>query len=325
LGFARLVEHARLPHFGWEEANAAAQKKGHDMQDPTSLIDNLSHSQLYQDYERAFGEAVGLPVALRPLEAWKLPYHGKPGEAPLTALLAGSCRACASLLQTQQQLAEQSANGHPASVTDEIGLCETAVPVRVGSQVIGLLQTGQVFRRRPTKTQFNHFVHLAERWGVTADSKALESAFFSTRVMGKRQHDSAIQLLSIFAQHLEMASNELALAHPEAEPPFVARATAFIRSHLQQNLSLGLVAKAANMSKFTFCKQFRKAIGINFVEYVARTRVEAAKNLLLNPNLRVNEIAYEVGFRSLTHFNRIFRRIVGQSPSQYREQLPAAA
>jgi AraC-like DNA-binding protein len=54
-------------------------------------------------------------------------------------------------------------------------------------------------------------------------------------------------------------------------------------------------------------------------------RIEKAKNLLLNPNLRISEIAYEVGFQSLTHFNRVFRKITGQSPTDYRDKLPSAA
>jgi len=51
--------------------------------------------------------------------------------------------------------------------------------------------------------------------------------------------------------------------------------------------------------------------------------VEKAKNLLLNRNLRVSEIAYEVGFQSLTHFNRVFKRILGVSPTKYRTRLPS--
>ena len=74
---------------------------------------------------------------------------------------------------------------------------------------------------------------------------------------------------------------------------------------------------------FYFCKLFKKATGINFTEFVSRLRVEKAKNLLINPNLRISEIAYEVGFQSLTHFNRIFKKIAGQSPTDYREHLPA--
>ena len=68
----------------------------------------------------------------------------------------------------------------------------------------------------------------------------------------------------------------------------------------------------------------KKVTGINFTDYVSRTRIENAKNLLLNPNLRVSEIAYEVGFQSLTHFNRVFKKVIGQSPTEYRGQLAHA-
>jgi AraC-like DNA-binding protein len=52
--------------------------------------------------------------------------------------------------------------------------------------------------------------------------------------------------------------------------------------------------------------------------------VEKAKNLLLNPHLRVSEIAYTVGFQSLTHFNRVFRKLAGESPTDFREKLKKA-
>ena len=76
----------------------------------------------------------------------------------------------------------------------------------------------------------------------------------------------------------------------------------FIEERQSEDLSLGQVAKAVNTSTFHFCKMFRKATGLTFTDYVSRVRIEKAKNLLLNPNLRVSEIAYEVGFQSLTHF-----------------------
>lgn len=66
---------------------------------------------------------------------------------------------------------------------------------------------------------------------------------------------------------------------------------------------------------------FKKTTGVNFTNYLSRVRTERARNLLLNPNLRVSEIAYEVGFQSLTHFNRMFKRILGESPTVYRGKL----
>jgi AraC-like DNA-binding protein len=74
-----------------------------------------------------------------------------------------------------------------------------------------------------------------------------------------------------------------------------------------------------HVSNFYLCKMFKKSTGVTFTQYLSRVRVEKAKNLLLNPHLRVSEIAYDVGFQSLTHFNRVFRQVVGQSPSEYRE------
>jgi YesN/AraC family two-component response regulator len=149
----------------------------------------------------------------------------------------------------------------------------------------------------------------------------LKSAYFGTRVMGGKEHEGVVKLLEIFAQHLSMVSNQIVVQHENAEPPMITRAKEFIRQHLSEDISLGQVAKAVNTSTFYFCKMFKKFTGINFTDYVSRVRIEDAKNLLLNPNLRVSEIAYEVGFQSLTHFNRVFKKVVGQSPTEYRARL----
>jgi AraC-like DNA-binding protein len=108
------------------------------------------------------------------------------------------------------------------------------------------------------------------------------------------------------------------------EPPVITKAKQFIEEHHTEDLDLGQVAQAVHTSIFYFCKLFKKVTGINFTEYVSRLRTEKAKNLLLNPNLRVSEIAYEVGFQSLTHFNRVFKNIIGESPTEYRSHLSTA-
>jgi YesN/AraC family two-component response regulator len=198
------------------------------------------------------------------------------------------------------------------------------VPVRLGDKLIGFLQTGQVFRRKPTDAQFERSVKLATEWGVPADRNRLREAFFSTRVVAGAQHNSVVKLLTIFAQHLSMISNRIFVEQQNSELPVITRAKEYISQNQAEDLSLGQVAKAVNTSTFYFCKLFKKATGVNFTDYVSRVRIEKAKNLLLNPNLRISEIAYEVGFQSLTHFNRVFKRIIGQSPTEYRVQLKCA-
>jgi AraC-like DNA-binding protein/ligand-binding sensor protein len=284
------------------------------------LLEALISSKVFQDYERAFTEATGLPVALRPVESWQLPLHGKRNEGPFCAIMAERSRTCGSCLAVQEKLAG-AATLEPATTVCPAGLSETIVPVRLGDRLIGFLQTGQLFRKTPTQSQFERTVRLLAEWGVGGDRAVLRQAYFATRVMPAKQHESVIKLLSIFAQHLSMLSNQILVQHQNAEPPVITRAKAFIQENQTEHLRLGQVAKAVNTSPFYFCKIFKKATGLNFTDYVSRIRIERSKNLLLNPNLRVSEIAFEVGFQSLTHFNRVFKKTAGQSPTHYRDQL----
>lgn len=284
------------------------------------LIEALANSKIYQDYERAFSEATGLPVALRSVESWQLPHCGKRFENPFCAMLAQKSRGCAACLQVQQQLSE-TATREPQTVTCAVGLCDIAIPVRMGEQLIGFLTTGQVFCKKPTEAQFNRTLKLLADWGMQMNPHNLRDAYFDTRVLSARQHDSVVKLLAIFAEHLSMISNQIVVREQNTESPVITRAKQFIAEHQAEELSLEQVAKSVHTSKFYFCKTFKKATGINFTDYLSRVRTERAKNLLLNPNLRVSEIAYEVGFQSLTHFNRVFKKILGQSPTDYRGQL----
>ena len=287
-----------------------------------ALVDALANSRIYRDYERAFGDMTGLPIALQPVETWQLPHHGKRNENSFCALLSKKSRACAACLQVQERLCRNAAD-EANSVVCPVGLCDTAVPVRMSDRLVGFLQIGQVFRKKPTEAQFNKAIQFCNKWGLEVSREVLRKAYFSGKVISQKEHESAIRLLSIFAQHLAMLSNQVFIQQENAEPPVITKARAYIHEHQTEEIKLGQVAKAVNMSSYYFCKMFKKVTGINFTDYVARIRIEKSKNLLLNPNLRVSEIAFEVGFQSLTHFNRVFKKILGQSPTEYRSQLLA--
>ena len=288
-----------------------------------NLVEALAHSKVFQEYEHAFSEATGLPMGLRPVESWQLPLHGKRHEAPYCAFMSEKSRACASCLQMQEKLSRAAAE-EPQTMVCPAGLCETAVPVRLGNRLIGFLQTGQVFRRKPTQSQFEHASNMVAEWGLKVDEGEMKQAYFATRVMSPKQQESAMTLLRIFAQHLSILSNQVMVQNANAEPPVITKAKAYIQEHHKEDISLGEVAKAVATSTFYFCKMFRKITGINFTDHLARVRIEDSKNLLLNPNLRISEIAYEVGFQSLTHFNRVFKKLLGESPTDYRDQLLGA-
>ncbi len=286
-----------------------------------SLIEQLSQSQMYRDYERAFSEATGLALSLHPVDFWHPALSHKRHENPFCRLMAARSRTCAACLQVQEQLA-QTGDAAGKTVTCFAGLCESAVPVRLGGELIGLLQTGQVFLKRPSRARFARVARQLVSWGLDVDLKAMEEAYFQSRVISSQQYQAVLRLLRVFAEHLSLVSNQLMVRARNTEPPAITRARQFIEKRQGAPISLTEVSRAVNMSTFYFCKQFKRATGLHFTEYLSRLRVEKAKNLLLNPNLRVSEVAYEVGFQSLTHFNRVFRKHAGQSPTTWRAALP---
>jgi len=284
------------------------------------MVADLKQSQIYRDYEQAFRDTTGLPINLRPIEAFDLPHHKDPNENPFCALMATTNHSCAACLQLQRRV-EVEARLEPKTLKCFAGLCDSAVPIRVGDNLIAFLQTGQILVNKPDAKQFAKTTSQLLKWGTEIDLKKLEEAYFQTRVVTKRQYESILRLLTIFAQHLATISNQLMVKKDSAEAPAITRARVLIADKHADDLSLEEVAKNVNMSAFYFCKMFKKATGMTFTDYLARVRVEKVKNLLLNPHKRISEAAFEAGFQSLSQFNRVFRRIAGEAPTVYRERL----
>ena len=103
-----------------------------------------------------------------------------------------------------------------------------------------------------------------------------------------------------------------------AEPVEIWKARKFIHEHSDDELSLTKVAKFSNISGNHLSEKFKEVTGINFVDYVAQIRVGKARDLLQNSNLRISEIAFAVGFQSLSQFNRVFKTLTRKSPTQFR-------
>ena len=288
------------------------------------FVEKLTRSAIYRDYARAFSTVTGMPLALRPIEHWQPALRGAPNENPFCELMARSNRVCAACLEVQRKLTEKTGD-RSRTVTCFAGLSDSAVPIRVGDQLIGFLQTGQVLLKQPTKFRFDRAARKLVEWGVDVDLGKAREAYFHTKVLTKKQYRSMLRLLEIFGRHLSILSNQIAMENPAAEPAAVTRAKQFIAQNQNNAICLATVAKAVNTSTFYFCKLFKRATGLTFTDYLARVRIEKAKTLLLDPNRRVSEVAYDIGFESLTHFNRVFRKIVGRSPSSYRQSASRLA
>jgi AraC-like DNA-binding protein len=103
-----------------------------------------------------------------------------------------------------------------------------------------------------------------------------------------------------------------------AEPRDIWKARRFIEEHSVEGLSLSKVAAVVGINPTHLSEKFKQITGVKFVDYVARTRLENATKLLEDGDLRVSEIAFAVGFQSLSQFNRVFKKFSGKSPTAYR-------
>jgi AraC-like DNA-binding protein len=283
------------------------------------LIDTLLRSRLFRDYENVFTKATGLALALRPLEYWQLEYHQKTNENRFCALLAERPATLAVCLQSHAEIIRHTGTT-PCTETCPFGLTETAVPVRLGEKTIGFLRIGQVLRRSAIQSDKARAAAKLAECGVSF-AGGLRKAWETTPIIPKDKYSAIVRLLTFFAEQLSALINQIVLEKQNSEPPLVRKAREYIGQHKMEPLSLTAVAQASGASVFHFCKVFKKTTGLKFTDYVGRVRLEDAKTQLLNPNRRISEIAYDVGFQSLTQFNRMFKRVFGQSPSEFRAHL----
>jgi two-component system response regulator YesN len=95
----------------------------------------------------------------------------------------------------------------------------------------------------------------------------------------------------------------------------------YIRANYRENLSLENVAQQVFISPFYLSHLFKEELGITFVEYLTRIRMEEAKRLLKEPRLSIVAIASEVGYEDASYFSKVFKKNLSISPNQYRKNV----
>ncbi len=253
------------------------------------FILNLAESELFQHYQKAFHTLTSLPLNL-------------------------------------ESVGEDIHIDNVTTRTGIAGVVETQVPVRVGKNTIAVMLTGGV-RLQPANA--DTFAPVAKALlddnRSAAEIRSAKVQFEHVPVMQPERYDAAIAILQSFALQLGDSAHRLLFANATHEPEAVRNAKVFIHQHLAEPMSLEAVARAVNVSPFHFCKLFKRATGLTFTDFVNRARVEKAKRMLMKPAARITEVAYDVGFQSLSHFNRSFRRIADESPTEFRGRMKSGS
>ncbi len=95
----------------------------------------------------------------------------------------------------------------------------------------------------------------------------------------------------------------------------------YVEQHYAKDIGLVYVANLVNMNTSYFSSLFKKKTGLSFVTYLHQVRIERAKELLQDPINKVYEIAKQVGFQNEKYFMKVFKTVVGKTPSEYKQNL----
>lgn len=293
-----------------------------------ALFERLQSSELFATYQNAFRTATGLPLRLvgADVAEWCLD-DSKENRSQFCETLNLCKSACAACIDTNQRLMQEAALHGPSSCHCFAGLAATAVPVRCSSRLIGFLKTGQVFTQVPSPNIFKQVAKALARQGLASDEvEKLRDAYQQTRFVEPERYQSMVTLLATFADQLGQQAEKLVVVQEGGEPAAITKARAFIEQNLSEPLPLPLVARHAGLSESHFCRIFREGTGLTLTDYINRRRIQWAKRELLKSETRISEIAFLIGYQSLSQFNRSFSRVTGRSPSRFRsEELTSLA
>ncbi len=138
---------------------------------------------------------------------------------------------------------------------------------------------------------------------------------------GKLFAESLATALAVYlAQQYSAASPKMQIRR-DGLPPRLHRVLNYIGDKLDDNLSLSELADIAGMNLFYFARLFKQSTGMSPHQYVLDQRIQRAKQLLRNSPITILEASVRTGFVDQAHFTKVFRRLVGLTPTQYRRQV----
>lgn len=141
-----------------------------------------------------------------------------------------------------------------------------------------------------------------------------EYKHFETTLSSQTFYDDIRHEMELVIKHVFQNQNE---SHSSSRA--VRQAKRYVYAHMNQPVTLTDISRETGMNPSYFSMLFKKETGENFTNYVNRTKIEHAKLLLRQPACKVYQVCSQVGFDDAKYFAKLFRRLVGMTPSDYRE------
>lgn len=124
-----------------------------------------------------------------------------------------------------------------------------------------------------------------------------------------------------FLDKMREACKNVTVKKEEHTNSLICRAKEYIDENFVKDISLDEISRQMNLSPYYFSKLFKEETGENFIEYLTAVRIGHAKDLLMDQEKSMKEICSEVGYSDPNYFSRIFKKVVGVTPTEYRENI----
>ncbi|SDD79747.1 Helix-turn-helix domain-containing protein [Paenibacillus sp. UNCCL117] len=124
----------------------------------------------------------------------------------------------------------------------------------------------------------------------------------------------------LLLEHVLLLCAQTMMAKNENKDPVIEFVKDYLDQHLSEDVSLDLMADKLNLSRGYLSTYFKDKTGMNFSDYLHRVRIRKAQSLLLDLELKIHEIALELGYQNVNSFIRMFKRYAGVTPGEYRKQ-----
>ncbi len=148
---------------------------------------------------------------------------------------------------------------------------------------------------------------------------ALNQRLSLLRATRFKDYDSRSQIEDLFLGIVDLLFNVHGEEHSRYARDTVQRAVNFIERNLSRDVTLEIVADAVDISSCYLSRLFKKTLNVNFVTYLTNRRMELAKELLVSTELPVSSIAMDLSYKDVSYFGKSFKKLVGMSPSGYRD------
>ncbi|MDP4162476.1 MAG: AraC family transcriptional regulator, partial [Bacillota bacterium] len=162
--------------------------------------------------------------------------------------------------------------------------------------------------------------------------RVLELLWIASRVMSEMGVETDTPLYSFQAQDFRQLRAETSnlldrmrqsyVEHYERlEADSIHKIKQYIIEHSHEDISLDALGKKVGLSPIYISKIFKEKLGVNYIDFLTECRIGKAKKLMGDPEKSIKEITYEVGYHEPNYFSKVFKKMCGTSPKDYRKTL----